>query len=143
MLSSISTVENTACLAMSRAREFSPSLILDKSCGYASLKEPSTRAAGPKRPIIPRLLASPKPTEEVPLKTRRGVLRYGWLNSDFKREPATFVLFPLEGPAIELRTQDGKPISPDHLVSYTNREVEVKGKKEGESVLLLEIRKVV
>ena len=77
------------------------------------------------------------------MKTRRGVLRYGWLNSDSKRQPATFVLFPLEGPAIDLRTQDGKPISPDHLVSYTNREVEVKGKKEGESVLLLEIRKVV
>jgi hypothetical protein len=70
-------------------------------------------------------------------------VRYSWLNSDSKREPATFVLFPLEGPAIELRTQDGKPISPDHLVFYTNREVEVKGKKEGESFLLLEIRKVV
>jgi len=43
---------------------------------------------------------------------------------------------------IKMRTQVGKPFSPDHLVSYVNREVEVKGKENGNVFGLLEIRVV-
>lgn len=46
------------------------------------------------------------------MKTLRGVLRYGWLNSNLKRKQATFLLFPPKGPGIKLRTQDGKPFAP-------------------------------
>lgn len=50
------------------------------------------------------------------------------------------MLISPEGPGIELCTQDGKPFSADDLVSYVNREVEVKGKENGNALGLQEIQ---
>lgn len=76
------------------------------------------------------------------MKKLRGILRYGWPNSQPERDPATFVLFPPGGPGIEVRDQLGKPFSADDLVSYVNREVEVKGKENRNILELLEIQVV-
>ena len=76
------------------------------------------------------------------MKKLRGILRYGWPNSQPERDPATFVLFPPEGPGIEVRDQLGKPFSPDQLVSYVNLEVEVRGEQAGNVFRLLEIQRV-
>ena len=75
--------------------------------------------------------------------TLRGQLRYGWLGkADPKREPASFVLFVPNGPALRIVAQDGTPLPPEHLISSVNLRVEVRGTEVGDTFRLLAIRKL-
>jgi hypothetical protein len=64
--------------------------------------------------------------------TVRGSLRYGWLNSNERKEPAAFVLFPEDkGPALKVVNHVGTPFNPADLVSFNTLEVKLEGKNWG------------
>jgi hypothetical protein len=73
----------------------------------------------------------------------RGQLRYGWLGkADPKREPASFVLFVPNKPALKVVAQDGSALAAEHLISSVNLKVEVRGTEVGDTFRLLAIRKL-
>jgi hypothetical protein len=73
----------------------------------------------------------------------RGQLRYGWLGkADPNREPASFVLFVPNKPALKIVAQDGSPLPPEHLISSVNLRVEARGTEVGDTFRLLAMRKL-
>jgi len=58
------------------------------------------------------------------------------------REPASFVLFAPNKPALKIMAQDGKPMLAEHLISSVNLQVEVRGTEVGDIFRLLAMRKL-
>ena len=76
------------------------------------------------------------------MTTLRGMLKYGWLGRKRTDQPANFVLFPPGRPALEVVDQLGERFDTDHLVSYVNLEVEVRGWEVAKTFRLIQIRKL-
>ena len=75
--------------------------------------------------------------------TLQGQLRYGWLGkADHNREPASFVLFVPNKPALKIVAQDGSLLPAEHLISSVNLRVEVNGTEVGETFRPLAMRKL-
>jgi len=77
------------------------------------------------------------------LITLRGSLRCGWLGkARTEQEPASFVLFVPGKPGMKVVAQDGSPLPIEHLVSFANLRVEVRGQEAGDTFRLLGIEKL-
>jgi len=74
------------------------------------------------------------------LNTLQGALRYGSLGYGAKT-PA-FVLFVPGKRAMKVVAQDGSPLPIEHLVSFVNLRVEVRGQEAGDTFRLLGIEKL-
>ena len=73
----------------------------------------------------------------------QGQLRYGWLGkAREKREPASFVLFVPNKPALKIVSQTGETLPAEHLISSVNLRVEAKGTQVGDTFRLLGMRKL-
>jgi hypothetical protein len=76
----------------------------------------------------------------VAVTTLQGALRYGSLGN--KPTKPSFFLFVPGKPAMKVVAQDGTPFSIEHLVSYVNLRVEVRGTEAGDTFRLLGIEKL-
>jgi len=74
------------------------------------------------------------------VNTLQGALRYGSLGNGPKT-PA-FALFVPGKPAMKVVAQDGSPLPIEHLVSFVNLRVEVRGLEAGDTFRLLGIEKL-
>jgi hypothetical protein len=74
------------------------------------------------------------------LNILQGALRYGSLGHGAKT-PA-FVLFVPGKRAMKVVAQDGSPLPVEHLVSFVNLRVEVRGREAGDTFRLLAMRKL-
>jgi hypothetical protein len=81
--------------------------------------------------------------QEITVITVQGQLRYGWLGkARQKGEPASFVLFVPNKPALKVVAQDGTALPAEHLISSVNLRVEAQGTEVGDTFRLLAMHKL-
>lgn len=74
------------------------------------------------------------------MNTLQGALRYGSLGN--KPTKPSFFLFVPGKQAMKIVAQDGSPLPVEHLISFVNLRVEVRGTEAGNTFRLLGIDKL-